>query len=144
MFGVASSLVERLTALAFVASLSIGCRVLAVDGFGEDARTSGLSYTSRTAEKIGMSELLALHSVLQSSCQCLLTYHRVEGDGAVFSCRNDIFVHNSKNVSFCKGSKNLRYEGWTWIDLIVNLIKFLIFSPILSNLLITFATDRKA
>ena len=83
--------VERLTTLTLVAGLAIYCGVLAVDGLGEDTGTGGLSHTTRTAEEIGVSQFSALHGILQCGGESRLSDNRVEGDGAVLSCRNDIF-----------------------------------------------------
>ena len=83
--------VERLTTLTRIAGLAVCCGVLAVDGLGEDTGTGGLSHTTRTAEEIGVSQFSALHGILQCGGESRLSDNRVEGDGAVLSCRNDIF-----------------------------------------------------
>ena len=49
-------LIECLAGFAFIAGFAILARIEAVDGLGEDARTCGLSDTTRTAEEIGVSE----------------------------------------------------------------------------------------
>ena len=45
---------------------------------GKYARAGGFTHTSRTAKKVGMSQLSALYCVLQSSGQCSLPHNRVE------------------------------------------------------------------
>ena len=79
-------LVERLARLARITSLAVFRRVLAVDGFGEDTGTSGLSHASGTAEEVGMCQLSALHRVLQCRGQRRLSYDRIEGQRTVFPC----------------------------------------------------------
>ena len=91
---IATSFVKSVTTFAFVARLSLCSWVLAVNSFGENAGTSSLSYAPRTTEKISMSKLPALHSVLQRSRQRLLSNDRIKGHRAVLTCRNDIFTHN--------------------------------------------------
>ena len=86
-------LVKRLTRLALVTCLTLCRRILAVDGFGKDTCTSGLSHASRTTEQIGVSQFSALHRILQRGSQRLLSHHRVERHRAVLSCRNNIFFH---------------------------------------------------
>ncbi len=85
---VGALLIESLAALAVIACLAVLARVLAVDCLGKDAGTGGLSHTSRTAEKIGVSELAALHCILQSGGQSTLSDNRIEGHRTVLSCRN--------------------------------------------------------
>ena len=43
--------------------------------------------------KVGVSQLAALHGILQRGGQRLLPYHGVERRRAVFSRRNNIFFH---------------------------------------------------
>ena len=78
--------VEGLAALAVVASFPLLGRRLTVDGLGEDACAGSLSHASRTAEKVGMSQLSALHRILQRGGQRLLSHHRIEGHRPVFAC----------------------------------------------------------
>ena len=78
-------LVEGLTALTFVASLTLGCGMLAVDDFGEDAGAGGLSHATRAAEQVGMSQFAAAHSILQRGDQGFLPYHGVERHRPVFT-----------------------------------------------------------
>ena len=56
--------VERLAALTFIASLSIGCGVLAVDCLGKNTCASGFSHSARPAEQVGMSQLATLDGIL--------------------------------------------------------------------------------
>ncbi|CUQ63011.1 Uncharacterised protein [Segatella copri] len=67
--------------------------MLAVDCLRKNAGTSGFSHTSRTAEKIGVRQLAALHCILQSGGQCTLSDNRIEGHRTVLSCRNYILFH---------------------------------------------------
>ena len=78
--------VEGLAALAVVACFPLLGRRLTVDGLGEDACAGSLSHASRTAEKVGMSQLSALHRILQRGGQRLLSHHRIEGHRPVFAC----------------------------------------------------------
>ena len=100
-------LVERLTALALITRLTIGRRVLAVDGFGKDAGTGGLSHTTGSAEQIGMGQFARLYGILQCRCQGCLSYDRIKRHRSVFSCRNDIFFHWFK---IC-GYKDSKYSA---------------------------------
>ena len=77
-------LVERLTTLARITSLALCRWILAVDGFGEDARTGGLSHASGTAEEVGMCQFSALHGILQRRGQGCLAHDGVEGQRPVF------------------------------------------------------------
>ena len=79
-------LVERLTALALIAGLAFCCGVLAVDGLGKDAGTGGLSYTTWTAEEVGMGQFSALHGILQGGGECRLTHDGIEGRRTVLTC----------------------------------------------------------
>ena len=78
-------LVECLARLTLSASLSVGSGCHAVDGFGEDTRTSGLSNTTWSAEQVGMSQLSALYGILQGGGKRLLTYDGIERHRTVFS-----------------------------------------------------------
>ena len=97
-------LIERLARLTGVAGFAIGSRILAIDRLGEDAGASGLSYTPRPAEQIGMGQLPALHGILQRRRQGCLPYDGVEGHRTVFSGRNDIFHKNQ--IKFCAKIQN--------------------------------------
>ena len=90
---VGTLLVEGTAALTFVACLAVFTRMLAVDCLRKNAGTSGFSHTSRTAEKIGVRQLAALHCILQSGGQCTLSDNRIEGHRTVLSCRNYILFH---------------------------------------------------
>ena len=79
-------LVERLAALTLVAGLACCRGILAVDGLGEDTGTGGLSYTTRSAEEVGMRQFSALHGILQSGGECRLTNNGVEGRWTVLTC----------------------------------------------------------
>ena len=68
-------LIEGLTRLAFVAGIKTVLRIQAVNGLGEDTRTSGLTYSTRTAEEVRMSQTVLTNRVLQGLRQGLLTYH---------------------------------------------------------------------
>ena len=79
-------LIKRLARLACITGLALCCRVLTVDGFGEDTGASGLSYAPGTAEEVSVCQLTALHSVLQRRGQCRLSHDGVEGQRTVFPC----------------------------------------------------------
>ena len=94
---VASLLVERLTALTFVASLTILCTMFAVDGLRKDTRTSCLAHTSWATEQVGMCQLSAGNSILQGLHQGFLPHYGLEGGGTIFTSRNDIVCHLTIN-----------------------------------------------
>ena len=85
--------VECLTAFTLSTSLTILRGRHTVDGLRKDACTGSLTHTAWSAEEVGMSQLSALHGILQRGCQRLLSYHCVEGDRAIFTGRNNIFFH---------------------------------------------------
>ena len=78
--------VEGLAALTVVACFPLFGGRLTVDGLGEDACAGSFSHASRSAEKVGMCQLSALHRILQRGGQCLLSHHRIEGHRPVFAC----------------------------------------------------------
>lgn len=93
-----TTLVERTARLALVASLGT-YGVEAVDCLGEDAGAGGLTYTSRTAEEVCMSQLVALNGILKRRGNMLLTNDRVEGRRTIFSCRYYKLFHNRDKVT---------------------------------------------
>ena len=95
IYVVAALLLERLTALAFVASLPIGRAVFAVDGLGKDTCTRRLTHATRSAEEVGMSQLATGYCILQGLHQGFLSHHSLEGGRTVFSRRNDIICHKT-------------------------------------------------
>ena len=119
--------VERATALAFVACLTVFVRVLAVDCLGKNSGTSSLSHTSRTAEKIGMSQLAALYCIFQSGGQSSLSNYRVKGHWTVLSCRNYIFFHyfflidDAKKYYLCKQIHNyVDFHEYKMVNIVRN------------------------
>ena len=79
-----ATFVERATRLALVAGLAtVG--VEAVDGLGEDTRTGGLTYTSRTTEEVGVGQLTSLDGILEGRGYVSLSHNRCEGCGAIFT-----------------------------------------------------------
>ena len=58
----------------------------AVYHLGEDSRCRGLADATRSAEKIGMSQLTAKYRILQGLGDVILTDKRPEGVRSVFSC----------------------------------------------------------
>jgi len=86
-------LIERLATFTLVASLTVFTGMLAVDGLGENTGTGCLAHTTWTTEKVGVSELSALHGILQSRGQSTLSYYGVEAHRTVLSCRNNVFFH---------------------------------------------------
>lgn len=85
--------VEGAARLTFVAGFARLGGVEAVDCLGKDAGTRGLAYAAGTAEEVGMSQLFRVDGVFEGLSKCFLTYHRPEGRGPVFPCRNNIVVH---------------------------------------------------
>ena len=86
-------LVEGLATFTVSACLPVFSGRETVDSLGKDTCAGSLSYTSRTAKQVGVSQFAALHSILQRSGQCLLSHYGIECGRAVFSCRYDIFFH---------------------------------------------------
>ena len=78
--------IERLTAFAFVTGFSFCCRILAIDGFGENTGTSCFSYATRSAEEVSMSQFSTLHGILQGGGECRLPYDGIEGYWTVLTC----------------------------------------------------------
>ena len=92
-----ASLVEGAARFALVAGLrAVG--IQAVDCLGEDTRTGGLTHAARPAEEVGVRQLTTLDGVFQRRGDALLSHYRFECRGAVFSCRNNKFAHNSAKV----------------------------------------------
>ena len=96
--------VERLTAFTLSTSLTVLRGRHTVDGLRKDACTGGLTHTAWSAEEVSMSQFSALHGIFQRGSQCLLSHHRIEGDRAIFTGRNNIFFHILYNCD-CKGTK---------------------------------------
>ncbi len=80
-----SALVERTAAVALVASLSVGCRIGAVDGLGENSGAGSLADASRTAEEVAVGQTVRGDSVLQCRGQRLLPDDAVERRRTIFS-----------------------------------------------------------
>ena len=94
---VAALLLERLTALAFVAGLAVLCAMLAVDGLGKDTRTRSLAHTTWATEEVGMRQFATGNRILQGLHQGFLPHHRLKGGWTIFSCRNNIVCHRTIN-----------------------------------------------
>ena len=83
--------VELLAGVALVARLPLGREVLAVDGLGKYARTSGLANSAASAEQVRMGKFAARHCMSQRGCERILSHHRRKGRRAIFSGRYDKF-----------------------------------------------------
>ena len=92
-----AALVERAARFTFVAGLG-AMGLQAVDGLGEDPRTSRLSDTPRSAEEIGVSQLSALDGILERGGDMLLPDDRTEGRRTVFACADDEITHGSAKI----------------------------------------------
>ena len=88
-----AALFESLATLAGATGLAVVGGVLAVDGLGEDARTSGLSHTARTAEEVGVGQFARLDRIAESGGQRVLADDVGKLHRTVFARRNYIFVH---------------------------------------------------
>ena len=77
---------KRKAGLALSAWLHLPGRIGAVYHLGEDSRRRGLADATRSAEKIGMSQLTAKYRILQGLGNVILTDKRPEGVRSVFSC----------------------------------------------------------
>ena len=76
-----------------IACLPIRGHVLAIDGLGQDSGAGRLAYTPRPAKQEGVRQLLVLDGILQGSSDMCLTHDRREILRAIFSGRNDKFIH---------------------------------------------------
>ena len=76
-----------------VTGLSLGAHIFTVDGLGQDTGAGRLTHTTGPAKQKGMRQLLVLDSILQGSSDVCLTHDRREILRAVFSGRNDKFIH---------------------------------------------------
>lgn len=88
-----AALLKSLATLAGATGLAVVGGVLAVDGLGEDARTSGLSHTARTAEEVGVGQFARLDRIAESGGQRVLADDVGKLHRTVFARRNYIFVH---------------------------------------------------
>jgi hypothetical protein len=78
--------IKRLAGSAYITWLCFFFGVFAVDDFGQDTGTGGLTYTSGSCEKKCMRQLIGLQCIFQSAGNMVLTYHFIKSDGSVFSC----------------------------------------------------------
>jgi hypothetical protein len=78
-------LIEGSTGRTFIARLSVFARVLAVDGLGQNTSTSGLSYSTWSAEQKGVRQAVHLKGILKRVRDMALAYDLVEAAGAIFS-----------------------------------------------------------
>ena len=70
-----------------------------IDGLGEDARRGGLPHPTRTAEKVGLSDLARGDALLQGLGDAGLPHHRVPGLGTVFSRTDEVgLVAHDANI----------------------------------------------
>ena len=87
-------LVESTAGFAFVARLTVGRQMLAVDGFCEDTRRGSFADTALPAEKIRMSETTGFDGILESFAQGMLPDDGFKCRRAVFTGRYDVFLHS--------------------------------------------------
>ena len=85
--------VKSLAGFAFVACFPFRREMQTIDCLGKNTGTRSLAYASRTTEKISMSQLVILYSILKSSSQTLLSHDTFKCGGSVFSSRYNIIVH---------------------------------------------------
>ena len=88
-----ATFVESLAGFALVASFAVSSRVQTVDGLGKDTGARCLSDTTRSAEKVGLSQTVRVNGILECRCQRLLSHYGLERRRAVFSCRYDVLFH---------------------------------------------------
>ena len=77
---------ETAAAFTFAASFSVGGKVGAVDGFGQNAGTGGFADATRTAEKKGLGKLVGADGIFERGGNVLLTHDAVEGYRTIFTC----------------------------------------------------------
>ena len=93
-------LVECHATLALVARLAVLVWRQAVDGLCKDSGAGCLSHASRSAEEVGVCQLLLLYGILQRYGQRLLSNNRIERLRTVFSCRDNEILHSPKKFFF--------------------------------------------
>ena len=67
--------VEAAARITFVAGFAVGSAVLAVDGFGEDARTGSLADATGAAEQVGVSQTVLGNRIFERGGESLLSYY---------------------------------------------------------------------
>ena len=77
--------VESAARLAFVASFAVFGGMLAINSLGKDTCTSCFADSPGSAKKISVSQFLGGYGIFQSGGKCPLSYHRIEGGGAILS-----------------------------------------------------------
>src|SRR5690606_38486671 len=87
---------ESKTAFTGVTGFVIGCDLLAVDGFCQDARAGGFAYAPRAAKQESLSQLIVFYRVFQRSRYMALSYDGVEMQRPVLSRCNDKIFHTAK------------------------------------------------
>ena len=90
---------KSLATLAGATGLAVVGGVLAVDGLGEDARTSGLSYTARTAEEVGVGQFARLDRIAESGGQRVLAddVGKTSSDGI---CAQKLYIRSLAELGF--------------------------------------------
>ena len=105
--------------MALVAGFAIGLQVFAVDGFCQNAGAGGFAHTSWPTKKKRMRQVIALNGILKGRCDMLLAYNRIKGLRAVFTGRNNEFIHekhrpdnkhpNRANVMISGAAESTKY-----------------------------------
>jgi hypothetical protein len=95
-----SVFIKACTGVTGVTGFALRSQVLAIYGFGQDTGTSSFAYAPGSAEQKSLSQMLLAYGVFQGSGNMRLPHHRVEGTGAVFTCRDYKIIHMA-SYSFC-------------------------------------------
>ena len=67
--------VEGRAGFTFVACFSVGSQMQAIDGFGKNPGASGLAYSARSAEQIGMGQFAGDDGIFQRGGQGSLPHY---------------------------------------------------------------------
>jgi len=82
---IGSAFLKSLTRFALMAGFSFCCRIIAIDGFSKNPGTGGFANSPGSTEEVCMCQLLVFDGILSSPGDGVLTDHRIEGIGAIFS-----------------------------------------------------------
>ena len=87
---VGATFIEGYATFAMITRFSALTRCETVDSFSENACRSGLTHTSRTAEKIGVRQFSCSNRVFKCCGKRTLPHHTIEIGGTIFASRNNV------------------------------------------------------
>src|SRR5690606_20596775 len=70
--------------------------------FRQNPRTGGLSDATRPTEQKRLGKLAVFNGVFKGNGDMLLSHHRVEGGGPVFTGRNNKIIHRYEDRDFAR------------------------------------------